>query len=237
MGAIQTAKLYRGATEEPRVYSVEKLAEAGVKATRPLPSVTTILRVVNKPAFVPAALKAAGDALEQHLGLPLSPEMIAEAKAAWGRRSRSAMDIGSRIHALCEAHGRGEQVTLEDEVPQVVNGFEAYLDWVRQSGFIATEVERVVAGDGYAGTADAVGVMRDGTPVLVDWKSGRGGTIYNEYLLQWHAYAAALHILDGYIVSFDRDTGECYHHAMRWDALTYEAFCAARTLYEWMEGR
>ena len=102
---------------------------------------------------------------------------------------------------------------------------------------MATEVEKIIAGDGYAGTVDAVGVMRDGTPALVDWKSGRGGAIYNEYLLQWHAYAAALHIERGYIVSFDRDTGECYHQAMRFDSLTYEAFLAARTLYEWTSFR
>lgn len=235
MCPVQTANLYSGPTQEPRLYSPEKLAAAGYHSSRPLPSVTTILRVLNKPAFVPAALKAAGDALMPYLGLPLTEEMISAAKSAWSARSRSAMDIGSRIHALCEAHGRGEHVSLAEEPEQVVNGFEAYLAWVFETGFVATEIEKVIAGDGYAGCCDAIGVMRDGTRVLVDWKSGRGGSIYNEYILQWHAYAAPLAIMDGYIVSFDRDTGECYHHEMRWDSLAYEAFLSARTLYEWID--
>ena len=237
MAKVQEAKLYQGPTEEPRVYTPEKLREAGYEVTRGLPSVTTILRVLNKPAFVPAALKAAGDSLLWHLGEPLTEEMITEAKGAWGKRSREAMDAGSRIHRLCEDHGRGITVDLESESPAVKNGFKAYLSWVGETGFVALpkDIEKVVAGDGYAGTCDAVGVVADGTPVLVDWKSGKGGAVYNEYILQWNAYAAALGIEDGYIVSFDKETGDCYHKQMKYDSLTYQAFLAARELYEWLE--
>lgn len=236
--AVQTAKLYSGSSEEPRIYSPEKLAAAGYETTRGLPSVTTILRVVNKPAFVPAALKAMGDDLLTHLGEPVTEDMVAVAKKAWGSRSRKAMDFGTRIHQLAEQHGRGTHVSLAGEPSEVVNGFEAYLAWIAETGFVATEIERVIANptEGYAGCCDAIGVVRDGRIVLVDWKSGKGGNIYPEYVIQWHAYAAPLAITDGYIVSFDKETGECYHHEMKFDTITYRAFLAARDLWEWMEG-
>jgi hypothetical protein len=250
------AKLYSGIREEPRIYSVEMLEKAGAKATRPLPSVTTILRIVNKPAFVPAAQKAMGDYLKDKWdviyfgGGSLSEEefkksfdgVVDDAKKAWGARSKSAMDIGTRIHKLCEAYARGEfpnesalTLRLEEEPEQVRNGFDAYLAWVEETGFVASEVEKVIAGDGYAGTVDAVGVLRDGTRVLVDWKSGVGGNIYHEYILQWNAYAAPLSIESGFIVAFDRDTGEASEYPMKFDTVTYSAFLSARNLWEWME--
>ena len=248
--AVKAAKLYSSNDGEPRVYSVERLAEAGIISPRHLPSVTTVLRVLNKPAFVPAALKAMGDHLvgqaeriyyatadmdPQEFALFFGTE-VGEAKKAWGERSKVAMDIGTRIHKLCEAHGRGAFASLKDEPSEVVNGFEAYLAWVNETGFVATEVEKVVADPiaGYAGCCDAVGIMRDGTPVLVDWKSGKGGAIYPEYILQWHAYAAPLSIDSGYIVSFDKETGECYQHPMKFHTLTYEAFLYATLIYEWL---
>lgn len=238
MGAVKVAKLYTSTESEPRIYSPERLAEAGYITTRGLPSVTTILgRVLHKPAFVPAALKAMSDHLMAHEGEPVTEELVTEAKAAWGARSRKAMDTGSRIHTLCEAHGRGENVyaLLEDEPLEVVRGFDAYITWVREMGFVATSIERVVANPqiGYAGMCDAVGRLPDGTEILVDWKSSKG--IYQEYLLQWHAYAAPLGIDRGYIVRFDKDTGEVEHHDVRWDALTYGAFQACVEIYEWME--
>ena len=237
--SVKEAKLYSGVIDEPRLYDIEKLAAAGIQAKRPLPSVTTILRVINKPAFVPAALKAMGDYLLEHWGDAIpGPAMIAEAKKAWGARSRIAMDFGTQIHLLAEKHGRTGSREIADDAPdEVKNGFAAYLSWIDKSGFVATEIEKVIGDpvEGYAGCCDAVGILKDGTRVMVDWKSGKGGSIYNEYLLQWHAYARPLGIEQGFIVSFDKETGECYQKEMKFDSRTMRAFFAARDLYEWME--
>lgn len=237
MAKVKEAKLFKGPIEEPRVYDEERLGRAGYTVPRPLPSVTTILRVLNKPAFVPAAMKAMGDFLLAKEGEPITSDIVAEAKKAWGARSREAMDIGSRIHKLCEDHGRGLTIDFSDEREEVKNGFKAYLQWIDHTGFVAlpTGIEKVVAGDGYAGTCDAVGILADGTPCLVDWKSGKGGSIYPEYILQWNAYAKALNIEQGFIVSFDKETGHCYHKEMKYDSLTYQCFLACREIYEWQE--
>lgn len=255
---MKQAQLYKGIREEPRLYTPKMLLDAGVDAgvvaTQPLPSVTTILRVINKPAFVPAALAAMERELvsrtdEVYLKAKRGTsgfttffaDEIKAAKGAWGAKTKKAMDVGTRIHKLCEAYARGEfnesslTLRLEEEQKEVRNGFDAYLEWTAKTGFVASEVEKVVAGVGYAGTADAIGFLRDGTRVLVDWKSGAGGTIYPEYILQWNAYAATQGIRDGFIVVFNRDTGEPHEYPVKFSEDTFDVFLCALRLWEWME--
>jgi hypothetical protein len=76
----------------------------------------------------------------------------------------------------------------------------------------------------------------DGELAVADWKTSTG--IHAEYLLQTAAYVGALEeelgleITCRYIIRLDKETGE--FEARRYDKgeKDFEAFLAARTLYE-----
>lgn len=71
-------------------------------------------------------------------------------------------------------------------------GFRAFEKWyaVTQCKVTATEFSLVCPTHKFGGTLDAVGVAKDGRPLLIDWKSSNG--VYADYQLQLGAYAHLL---------------------------------------------
>jgi hypothetical protein len=67
-----------------------------------LPSVTTILNVLNKPALVPWAVRVTCDYIENNLDKGSPTEVLKMARKEATRVSQEAMDIGSAVHALVE---------------------------------------------------------------------------------------------------------------------------------------
>lgn len=187
-----------------------------------LPSVTTILSAINKPALVnwsakverEAILKAAAE-LWQDIPWPdakaPAPKMSVMAylatlsdrvgtEKANVKLKNKAGDIGSEIHALAEW-------TLRQELKQEVGkrppasdpaewGFMAWQDWRKSVNMVPRLIEQTVWSEkhGYAGTMDLA--CEIDLPV-----GGRGEVvtdwksgkaIYAESLLQVSAYAEAL---------------------------------------------
>lgn len=215
-----------------------------------LPSVTTIMRVLDKPAIVPWAQGIVAEAAIAHRGELESWVSVGGVegavsllrKAAETKRDAAA-SIGSSVHALAEAIVKGQPVTVpEDQAPFV----SAYQRWIEafQPEFLA--VEEMVVGDGYAGTLDSIAVIA-GETWLLDIKTSRGGP-YKDTALQLAAYGAARFIgrpndpqqyaipkIEQYGVIRVRPEGaELVPFDIRPD--TYAAFRAALEMWRWFDG-
>lgn len=183
---------------------------------RQLPSVTTILSAINKPALVNWSAKVEREAIYAAVGqlwddVPKDTKMNRMAflatladrvgtEKANQKIKNKAGDIGSEIHALAEWTLRKE---LKQEVgprpaacEQAEWGFMAWEDWRKASNLVPLRIEQTIWSDkhGYAGSFDLYCEMElptgDRGRVLIDWKSGKG--IYSEAHLQIAAYVEAL---------------------------------------------
>lgn len=184
-----------------RFYTVGKLE---------LPSATTTLGVINKPALVPwaAGLErnhvvdiAARLYQEQH-DLPRLDDATYKhtltarlGTRAHRRTMKSAQQIGSEAHALIEWKNRralgetvGDAPVVSDGAAVAVMSFE---DWAKAANLKPVAVESVVYSThyGYAGTFDLVAEINDGALVMIDFKTGKH--VYTEALLQNVMYQVA----------------------------------------------
>lgn len=176
-----------------------------------LPSVTTILGTIAKPALVKWAentTKAAvvGAAADLYLDTTKLPAMtrtmfVASLEARLGkqrqteREMQKAQEIGSQTHNLIEW-------TLRKQLGQVVGNrpattapaewaFMAFQDWAKEVELEPIFIEQAVWSKthGYAGTMDLFARVQ-GKTTLIDFKTGK--SIYGEAHLQNVAYQVAL---------------------------------------------
>lgn len=176
-----------------------------------LPSVTTILGAIAKPALVKwaettatAAVTAA--AADLYLDLLKAQPMsraayIASLQGRLGtqrqaeRELAKAAEIGTQTHALIEWTLRrqlGQVVGPRPATtPQAEWAFMAFEDWSREVDLQPLLIEQVVFSTvhGYAGTMDLLAKVR-GQVTLIDFKTGK--SIYAEAFLQNVAYQVAL---------------------------------------------
>lgn len=215
-----------------------------------LPSVTTVMRVLDKPAIVPWAQGIVAEAaiahrneLESWVSVGGVEGAVSLLRKAAETKRDAAASIGSSVHALAEAIVKGLPVTVpEDQAPFVT----AYQAWIEdfQPDFLA--VEEMVVGDGYAGTLDSIARIA-GETWLLDIKTSRGGP-YKDTALQLAAYANALYIgrpgdatkyalpkIDQYGVIRVRPEGA---ELVPFDVTgaTYAAFRAALEMWRWFDG-
>jgi len=139
-----------------------------------VPSVTTILGVLNKPALVAWAWQCGVDGLDY-------------------RAVRdNAADIGTLAHYLIMCHLKGVEPDVSEYSPQDVDKAEncliKYWQWQKEHQIKPLQVEwqLVTDCDRYGGTIDFVGQTQDGEIWLVDHKTGKG--IYPEMVYQLAAY-------------------------------------------------
>jgi len=165
----------------------------------PLPSVTTILEVISKPAVgIFKAKEAARAIYRQAYRIGTDPEFEDEAESvAWALKESDkardrAAEIGSSVHILADLLGASETASngwqlSEQEQPYV----EAYRDFLGRYGrsSIVSSEHMVWSLDGYAGTYDQL-MMIDGELWLIDIKTSAHGP-YPEWGLQLAAYAWA----------------------------------------------
>jgi len=164
----------------------------------PLPSVTTILKAVDKsgPLVNWAKLETAKCAVRN---LSLISDLILaggpQSAVDWLKRipdyqRDKAADLGTRIHALAEAVGRGDTVEISDvELPYIA----AFRRFLEESGFAIELSEFMVCNLalGYAGTGDLIGKL-DGKRWLLDIKTSQEGKgPYPETGLQLAGYVKA----------------------------------------------
>lgn len=159
------------------------------------PTVTSILKAVNKPALVGWAAKAvaeyaAANYQQVYAIAQEDPAAVVDLlKGAPYRDRDKAAGLGSRVHRLLEGDGAGAD---KEEKPYV----DAWKAWLESTGteVLAQEVPVVNTTLGYGGTADLI--ARTDRIGLLDVKTGktvadRDGQVYPEIALQLAAYAAA----------------------------------------------
>lgn len=176
-----------------------------------LPSVTTVLSVISKPALLnwyakverEMVLKCSADLYED---CPSNTRMsrtgwittmqsrLTNEKAA-ARELAKAAEIGSQVHKLIEWNLKA-QLCYEAGPSPAVSGramwaFMAWQDWAKSVHLKPIFVEQVIYSrtHGYAGTMDLLADV-NGKLTVLDWKTGKA--VYPEAHLQNAAYRAAL---------------------------------------------
>jgi hypothetical protein len=194
-----------------------------------LPSVTTIIDVLDKPALKQWAANQAIEFVKREYLTPRTGEtrslhdILDQAKTAWRSVSQEALDVGSAIHNMIEDHVRlgaaehAREMQNRDFPEQVKNGFTAFLEWEKENidKWIKSEHTVYNMDYGFAGTLDAVARLNDGKVYVVDFKSSKG--FYDGYDLQLAAYRLAFEGMmtdeDDYniegmgILRLDKETG------------------------------
>ena len=239
------------AQTQPRITRVDDRWGSGryndVEGVGSLPSVTTILNVISKPALVPwartLALEHARAAL---LDSPPPPEnyevylewvehTIAKAKAWPDQVKDQAADFGTRLHALIEGYIKAPQLPLD--IPEDMRPpFDAFLAWQEESQVTIHLAEFMVYSQrrGYAGTVDAIATRGDEL-IVVDWKTSNA--VYPVMALQLGAYGAALEemlddripVAETWVLRLGKTKPE--FEARRAPEGAYEGFDGALTLF------
>jgi len=220
-----------------------------------LPSVTTILDIIAKPALGPWYAKEERRYFETAMLEVLSrpgardPEFVlaAVAEAVTGvkaadREKQKAAAIGTAVHAGIEWELRrqlGQDAGPAPHLPEVaIWAVESWKDWARSVTLEPLAIERTIycLDCGYAGTLDLYARVK-GVLTVLDWKSGKA--IYPEAFLQNLAYRhaatrAGLPSTQGLIVRLPKHLEDPAWEVMPVPImLTLEDFLAALRLWRW----
>ena len=206
-----------------------------------MPSVTTILGIINKPALITWAAKQGAKAVLKDPVLYDTP--YAAASAIYTIDGEKATDRGKEAHAVAEAYAhsilKGEQDTFES-ANSYFKSIKAFFDQMRPDP-VAIEVVLFNSKYQYAGTADLLATI-NGRPALIDYKTSKA--VYEDMGLQLAAYRECDTgiLVDGTrfptirpeieAIVLLRDNG-----SFQWSPLEgdFEAFLAAKRLWEWRE--
>lgn len=175
----------------------------------PVPSVTTVIGVLDKPAVVAWKARATADAIISNW--PHVSKLIAEegqdAAAKWGVREAdkardTAAALGTSVHRLADLIGTGgsddgsEGFHIDTGTLPYVRAFQAFLARYGGSQSIVSSEKAVWSANGYAGTYDLLmqlpaqveaGYTGDETELwLIDIKTSKA--YYPEYGLQLAGY-------------------------------------------------
>jgi hypothetical protein len=162
-------------------------------------SVTEALKMINKPALIPWAIKTMRENLiyQKQSGIHIGISEILEASKIYEHTRKEAADKGKIIHKWIEEYigykMNGDRQKTPDipEDDQVTNGVMAFLKWEKESGlkkWIASERKIYSVKHNYCGILDAKAIFKTGLSV-VDFKSSNG--LYNETRYQISAYQEA----------------------------------------------
>lgn len=119
-------------------------------------------------------------------------ELLKEAKGASGRKSKTALVDGKKGHAWLEeyvkARIRGKELP-EMPVGTLKRPIEQFLEWETKniSTWVLSEARVAYPEKGYAGTMDALAIMKNGKLAVIDFKFA--SHISEDYYLQTAAYA------------------------------------------------
>jgi len=142
-----------------------------------VPSVTTILGILNKPALLDWAWRCGLDGLDY--------KEVRDNKA----------DIGTLAHYMIMCHLKGQQPETSEYSQQDIslaeNCFLSYLEWEKGHRIEPVIIEQPLISEeyGFGGTIDFFGQV-DGQPRLLDFKTGKA--IYPEFFYQLAAYEQLL---------------------------------------------
>lgn len=162
---------------------------------RRVPSVTTVLSVINKPALINWSANMAADYFKAQIEPGVSYDEIQlntiwkEAKSAHYKKKVETGDIGTFVHEWVEKYIKGEK-SAPPVNDQLRESTEQFLQWQKDHKvkFLASEQVIYSKEHNYCGTLDFICTI-DGKLVLGDLKTSSG--IYHEYWLQTAAYRQA----------------------------------------------
>lgn len=189
-------------TDGTPAHFVERKRDGGMRSTTVadarklnlLPSVTQILKVLDKPALTEWKIRQAvmavlttpkllGEQLDAFADRVLSQERQQDQEAEWAR------NLGTDIHMALEQVLSGKQCGEE-----ILPWIQPCRDEIVKRGKIL-EIEKILVGDGYAGKTDLIQENGDGHTVWIwDWKSASKlpqKESWPENRLQLAAYANA----------------------------------------------
>jgi hypothetical protein len=176
-----------------------------------MPSVTTVLGILDKPALIgwakKVSLEKVREELADHIIDPealeafdeeqrLTAQFVDEILTAAGKRpdqiKDAAADLGTRAHEAIQDILDGKDRSEDPEIGVILDGFDAWRD---RAGIVVDVSEQTVFSreHWYAGTLDAVGWLKVGSrwrAIVIDWKTSLG--IYPESACQVVAYGRAL---------------------------------------------
>lgn len=144
----------------------------------PVPGVTTVLGVLNKPALMHWAWEQGRAGLD------------------YRKTKDQAANIGTLAHWLCECHLKGQEPDTSEfsaaDIDKAENAALKFMGWWDSAGLVlvGSECQIVSETHRYGGTLDIVACDKQGRGVLVDLKSSKG--IYDEYFFQLAAYSKLL---------------------------------------------
>ena len=219
----------------------------------PIPSVTRILKVVDKSGPLMGWAKrltaeaAVQNAAMLHQMVRLSGEAAAIdwLKKIADHKRDTAASMGTRVHSLAESIARGTPVEMTDEEKPYADTYVRDFLLPFRPEFIALEELVCSPKYDYAGTFDAIARIQ-GETWMLDLKTSTG--IYSETGLQLAAYANADFIARpglpqrwavpqvaryGVIHCRPEQTRLVEYHVTN---DTFGAFLSARRLYSWVEG-
>lgn len=193
----------RKQTKAGRFYDIEDCGQ--------LPSVTTILSVIGKPALMAWAAKVEREmvtkvSVDLYLDVAGTPPMSRPAflmtlesrlgkERAHSKELAKAGEIGTQVHELIEWTMKGELMYEVGPSPRITDAaqwaFMAWEDWRKAVKLKPVVVEQVVYSRkyGYAGTLDLLAEV-EGVLTVIDWKTGKA--VYGEAHLQNAAYRQAI---------------------------------------------
>jgi genome maintenance exonuclease 1 len=208
-----------------------------------MPSVTTILNIINKPALIPWAAKQGAKAVIKDPILYDTPQAAAAAIYTIDSGEK-ATDRGKEAHTVAEAYAhailKGTQDQFTSDNPYF-KAIKAFFDQVRPDP-LAIEVVLFNTEHQYAGTADLIAKVGDKL-AIIDWKTSK--FVFDEMQLQLVAYAHCDTgiLIDGtrfattypdiQAIVLLRDNGTFLWAPLNGD---FEAFLAAKRLWLWREG-
>ena len=209
-----------------------------------VPSVTTILNVISKPALLPWAVKMGADWFKANHNDPELEldDLIKGIKGAYRKRSQDALNIGEEVHAWCE---RAIKFKLGQDMmpplptnPVVRESIENFRDWAKENDVQWLSAEEKVYNRkyNYAGTVDAVAEV-NGEFGVIDFKTSK--RLYDEYDLQVSAYGEAIEDIYGrdceasWLLRFDKEDGSFESKQLLGEdhAENFMAFYGALSLY------
>ena len=165
------------------------------KTNEQVPSVTTILGVVNKPALPRWAAKMTAEyAVAQKdtwTGLDNRAAIELLKGSPW-RSMNDAAEKGTSIHGIAEKLLRGEQIDFIQPGTEHACQSVAELITALRPKPVAIEATVWSHKHKYAGTLDLLATIDDEL-WLIDWKSSKG--VYPDFALQLAAYAMADEII------------------------------------------
>lgn len=190
-----------------------------------VPSVTTILQVMAKPALIQWAANTAIEHIRKEVlgngGWPTDravwEDLLESARTAHTRIRDKAGDVGTLVHKFAQDLLSDKTIDVDGIPSQAEKALNAFNEWRKGHEIKPVALERRIFSreHQYAGTCDFFGYIDD-TLCVLDFKTG-GTRIYDEAWLQTAGYLIALREELGianvpvsrWVVHLDKNTGKC----------------------------